>query len=461
MKGTTQFRRKDQEMFLDKFRVVAVTTLKQSHFDYFSKHLLDNFSFIERFADELCVREDRYADSLLVLSDEGDDGILVNSEGAYYARYSSFLPYAKPMLKKQIKEIVDEIIEGRFGELDKGNWYIGFDDIKEHFDLTVTKENGIGELIIEELESREEVDEIIATEDAIEITEYLNEVPESATREERLMTLFSLIGCNLEDVHLVDDDVEHELATIVELNQDTLTEQGKRDWADVLSAKVVRIFEGDYGVQIALSGCDAERVKDFSYMLAGYCSESDYNRWVSGNAEIETEATHEGKTLLSDKEIDLKCAKHLLWLHDEDGGVQADFRNCHLKNANFTSEDLTSALFDGCVMENCDFKSATLCFAEMTNSKIIDSDFSYTTIDEAIFKKTEFHRCNFSQLIGYHANFASAVFDKCDLFNAHFHNSCFGETEFNRTSVEDSDIDLDSIESEDVWLASDGMTTIQ
>ena len=105
MKGTTQFRRKEQEMFLDKFRVVAVTTLKPSHFEHFSKHLLDDFSFIERYADRLCVREDGYADSLLVLSAEGDDGILVNSEGSHYARYSSFLPYAKPLLKKQIKEI--------------------------------------------------------------------------------------------------------------------------------------------------------------------------------------------------------------------------------------------------------------------------------------------------------------------------------------------------------------------
>ena len=100
MKGTTQFRRKEQEMFLDKFRVVAVTTLKPSHFEHFSKHLLDDFSFIERYADRLCVREDGYADSLLVLSAEGDDGILVNSEGSHYARYSSFLPYAKPLFKK-------------------------------------------------------------------------------------------------------------------------------------------------------------------------------------------------------------------------------------------------------------------------------------------------------------------------------------------------------------------------
>ena len=52
------------------------------------------------------------------------------------------------------------------------------------------------------------------------------------------------MGCNLQDVHIIDADEEHEVATIVELNQDTLTEEGKKEWADVLSAKVVRVYEG-------------------------------------------------------------------------------------------------------------------------------------------------------------------------------------------------------------------------
>ena len=112
-------------------------------------------------------------------------------------------------------------------------------------------------------------------------------------RTERLMsnpsnkvfTLKDLIECSLEDVHLVDRDEEHELATIVELNRDTLTEEGKQDWDDVLCARVERIYDGDYGVQIEVSGCEAERVKDFSFMLAGYVSEKDYDRWVNKPTE--------------------------------------------------------------------------------------------------------------------------------------------------------------------------------
>jgi len=63
------------------------------------------------------------------------------------------------------------------------------------------------------------------------------------------MNLYSLMRCNLEDVHLCHVDEDHDLATVVELNRNTLTEDGKREWADVLNAKVTSIYEGSYGVQ--------------------------------------------------------------------------------------------------------------------------------------------------------------------------------------------------------------------
>ena len=46
-----------------------------------------------------------------------------------------------------------------------------------------------------------------------------------------------------------------------------------------MSAKVEKIYTGNYGLQVDVSGCDAERLSDFSYALAGYCSEEDYDRW--------------------------------------------------------------------------------------------------------------------------------------------------------------------------------------
>ena len=89
------------------------------------------------------------------------------------------------------------------------------------------------------------------------------------------------MGCNLEDVHLLDADEEHEVATIAELNRNTLTDEGKRDWSDVLAAKVERIYDGAYGTQIEVSGCPAHRLRDFSFALAGYCSEEQWSRWFN------------------------------------------------------------------------------------------------------------------------------------------------------------------------------------
>ena len=173
------------------------------------------------------------------------------------------------------------MIKGRFGETENASWVIGFDDIKEHFDLTVSPTNGIGEMLLGELEAQEKVGAVIATEDCFEISEYLQNAPEDASASEKLLTVFSLMGCNLEDVHLLDADEEHEVATIVELNRNTLTDEGKRDWSDVLAAKVERIYDGVYGTQIEVSGCPAHRLRDFSFALAGYCSEEQWSRWFN------------------------------------------------------------------------------------------------------------------------------------------------------------------------------------
>ena len=272
---------------LDTFIVESVVTLPHERYVAFSENLLEYTDFIEDQTQNLGTDGLGRSCCLLVLDgDEGEDGgILVHSAGYAYARYSAYYPNAKQLLTNEIRELADNIIKGRFGQTDKGVWIIGFDDIKEHFDVTVTSDNGIGSLLLEELESRDEINEIVATEDCMQITSYLDHVPADESAQEKFMTVFSLMGCGLEDVHLVDNEEEHDLATITELNHDTLTEEGRLAWADVLGAKVERIFEGFYGLQVAVSGCDPQRLCDFSYMLAGYVPESDYNKWVNNDRE--------------------------------------------------------------------------------------------------------------------------------------------------------------------------------
>ena len=105
------------------------------------------------------------------------------------------------------------------------------------------------------------------------------------------LTVAELIHCGLEDVHLLHADEEIDVATIDRLTSDTITEAGFREWYDVMSAKVERIYTGFYGLQVDVSGCEPERLTDFSYALAGYCSEEDYDRWFRD----EPDETNENK----------------------------------------------------------------------------------------------------------------------------------------------------------------------
>ena len=185
-----------------------------------------------------------------------------------------------------IREIAERILEKGLKQTTNGVWRVDWEDIIQHTDRTVTLNNRFGYLLLEELRQKKEVAELIATEDCIEMTYHLEYCPQCQEGGiSGVMSLISLMGCNLEDVHLVHDEEEHEFATIVELNRNTLTAEGKEEWNDVLTATVKRIYEGACGTQIELSGCSADRLRDFSYMLAGHCSARDYGRWVSDGRE--------------------------------------------------------------------------------------------------------------------------------------------------------------------------------
>jgi len=80
---------------------------------------------------------------------------------------------------------------------------------------------------------------------------------------------------------LLHKDVEVQPATIVELDENTLTDDGKAAWADVLDAEVVKVYNGYYGLQMELDKVKPSRLEEFSSMLAGYCPVVDYETWVT------------------------------------------------------------------------------------------------------------------------------------------------------------------------------------
>ena len=271
--------RKEPEIRADKCKIEAVVELDSNQFYDFRNHLFDNQDFIKTHRDSMYQDRDGINHCLLVLGAGESDGVLVESEGSLYARYSALLPNARIFIQHQIEAIADEIIREGCTQSESGAWVISFDKISQYLNADVIPRNTLGEMLINELCTRDDVLDIRATDDCIEIKLYPDHTNDQ--EDKNYMSLYSLMRSNLEDVHIVDIDEEHDLATIVELNQDTLTEDGKRDWSDVLAAKIERIFEGYYGLQIAVSGCTPERLEAFSKMLAGECSIEESERWVN------------------------------------------------------------------------------------------------------------------------------------------------------------------------------------
>lgn len=97
------------------------------------------------------------------------------------------------------------------------------------------------------------------------------------------MKLKDLIeAVDLNDIHLLDTDEEHEVATIVELNKNTLTEAGKKEFENVLNATIISIGNNwEFGTVIYISGARISDLEYFQYMLAGYTDIGEYERCVN------------------------------------------------------------------------------------------------------------------------------------------------------------------------------------
>lgn len=98
------------------------------------------------------------------------------------------------------------------------------------------------------------------------------------------MNLLSLMDCNLYDLHLEcgqDSEEPYLSPPLDRLTADTLTEYGKRDWADVMKAKVTGI-SGKHGrMTVSLTGCSAEWLRDFCGLLLGDTNQGYYEQCVA------------------------------------------------------------------------------------------------------------------------------------------------------------------------------------
>lgn len=196
-------------------------------------------------------------------------------------------------LERQARTAVEFIVMDGTANTSSGNWILSFDELKKQTGLDLSDKPFFRQLIGTMLCERPEVADLHIDTDCLDVVYYLdycpNREPEQAgdtEPEAGKQTLRELLHVRWEDIHLLHRDVEIEPATIVELDQNTLTDAGKEAWADVLDAKVCRVYQGAYGLLVELDGINPSRLQGFSEMLAGYCSAENYKKWVVELEEI-------------------------------------------------------------------------------------------------------------------------------------------------------------------------------
>ena len=319
------------------------------------------------------------------------------------------------MLDYYVNMIADYCVsEGTLNTSD-GAWAVSFDELYEHHgEVEITEGNGIDELVLKELQMRDEIAEAIQTEDGYEITYHLEHCPQcNAGGIEAGFSLLSLLGCTLQDVHFIEKDGSDIVASISELNANMITEQGREEWADVLSTKVGKIFKDPEEPQSPLAKDQYEVVDQETFELA--------------------------------------YAKHVLWLNDVPGGKQLDLSGCWLDGVNMSNRKMLDAKFTDCVLTNVNMESAELCFANFSGSHLENCSMKYTTADEINLRDATLKNCDLSYILLAHGNFAHATFYKSDLFNCRITNSCYEGTRFVGTPTKDQYIDTDSTMTNEEW----------
>ena len=111
---------------------------------------------------------------------------------------------------------------------------------------------------------------------------------------------------------------------------------------------------------------------------------------------IKSQYLHNQMRELTQQEVDVICAKHVLWLNDA-GGERANFQNCYLKT-DFSNAEMESARFDNCYMQDIfanktNFVQAEFIGCDISNSVVCDSILTSAAMQNCKVRNTQITNC--------------------------------------------------------------------
>ncbi len=333
----------------EEFTIGKVIELSQTEYEHFSMNLLDEYAFIEEYADKMDRDENGVRNCLLVLCEGEDNGILVNSQGEANTRYSAPLPYARQIAGFQkfdtLKTVVDSMLQ-------TAEYFA-----KQAVDLQKNREYEIGYDTIEEYSGIRPID-----------------------------------------------------ATLL---------------IDML--------------------CECEEVEDVSNCTDGI------------TITVTEESLQGDKNLrrLTQAEVDIMCAKHILWFNGA-GGEQADFSGCLLEDIKLPT-NLPNAIYNDAMFVGVSFKDSTICYSLFNNAKFYDCDFTGVDSVGSGYRRARFYNCTLDRGNFENSNFAWSSFVGGTALSANFENCCIEG--WYRDEVDNYGENANGVShNEKRWLRENGIT---
>ena len=129
------------------------------------------------------------------------------------------------------------------------------------------------------------------------------------------------------------------------------------------------------------------------------------------------------RRMLTQDDVIIMEAQHVLNKYGRDGGMQADFSDCYLSALDFHDCQFNGANFRGALLEDCDLTGAGMCFCDFTGATFIRCNAKDLSAEESKFRDVTILECDFQDARLMHSdikyiciessNFQGANLDRC------------------------------------------------
>lgn len=171
------------------------------------------------------------------------------------------------------------------------------------------------------------------------------------------------------------------------------------------------------------------------------------------------ELTEDGVALrmLTQDDVTIMQALHILWKFEHPGGKQADFSNCYLSVVDFHGMEFSEAIFRGALLEDCYFAKSAMRECDFTGARFIRCKSGDLVAEGCNFREAIFEDSNFesARLIG--SDFTGAVMENTRFWDTAVEQNVQNEEEVEQSNLSQGACGVECV-AEQQWMREEDLT---